>query len=266
MAIRTIKQGTLEYLVAENIPVPHCFTTRFGGVSVGHWDSLNLGMHRGDDPENVAKNHEILATALGFSAKKIILTHQVHSDVVRIVTEKDRQGFDHHQYPQCDALITNTSGVALMVFTADCTPILLHDPVTGAVGAVHAGWRGTAMDIVGKTVRTMQAAFGCDPQNIRAAIGPNIGACCFETDGEVPAAMVETFGAAAEKWIRPQKSKYYVNLKEINRLALTRTGVENVEISGDCTVCQCHRFWSHRVTGGVRGAQGAVILCKEREK
>lgn len=265
MSIKAKKLGTLEYLVAEGISVPHCFTTRLGGVSTGYLGSLNIGLHRGDKPENVAKNHAILASALGYDVGRTVLSHQIHSDVVRVVTEADCRGLDHHDYPECDGLVTNTPGLALMVFTADCTPILLSDPVTGAVGAVHAGWRGTAMDIAGKAVQAMVDAFGCDPKNIRAAIGPNIGACCFETDAEVPEAMVKTFGPAVAEYIRPVGCKYYVNLKEINRHAFSRAGVRCIDVSDACTACQHQRFWSHRVTRGLRGSQGAIIVCKERE-
>ena len=266
MSIQTVTQGKLEYLVAENISVPHCFTTRLGGVSKGPLASLNIGMHRGDEPENVAQNFRLLGNALGFCETDLVLTRQTHSDIVRRVTKSDHMGLDHHVYPECDALITNDPGTALVVFTADCTPILLHDPVTGAVGAVHAGWRGTASALAAKTVAAMQDAFGADPKNIRAAIGPNIGFCCFETDGDVPAAMLDAFGEAAEEFIRPAENKFYVNLKAINALALRRAGVENIEISVDCTMCSPHRYWSHRVTRGNRGAQGAIIICKEGKK
>ncbi len=263
MAITTTKIGSLEYLTAGNIPVPHCFTTRLGGVSTGHLSAMNIGMHRGDSEENVTENYGILAKALGFDPEKLVLTRQVHSDAVRRVTKADACGLDHHGYPECDALITDDPGTALVVFTADCTPILLHDPVTGAVGAAHAGWRGTAADIAGKTVRAMVHSFGCDPKNIRAAIGPNIGQCCFETDREVPDAMIAAFGNGAQAFIRQADDKCYVNLKEINALALRRAGVEDIEISGDCTMCQHDRYWSHRFTRGLRGAQGAIIVCKE---
>jgi len=264
MSVTTITQGKLEYQTAGGITVPHAFTTRLGGVSTGHLRSLNLGFHRGDDPENVAKNYAILAEALGFDPQNLVLARQTHSDIIRVVTAADAGlGFDHGQYPECDGLITNTPSLALVVFTADCTPILLHDPVTGAVGAVHAGWRGTASDIAGKAVAKMAEAFGCDPQNIRAAIGPNIGQCCFQTDADVPDALREAFGAAAETHIRFAKEKYYVNLKEINALALRRRGVTTIDISNDCTACQSDRYWSHRVTRGLRGSQGAIIVCKE---
>lgn len=246
---------------AENISVPHGFTTREGGVSTGIFASMNIAMHRGDEAENVIKNYEILADRIGFDVKNVVLTRQTHSDIIRVVTKKDARGLDHHAYPECDALITADAGTALVVFTADCTPILLFDSVTGAVGAVHAGWRGTAADIAGKTVRKMVSEFGCEPRNIRAAIGPNIGVCCFETDRDVPDAILDEFGKDAEKFIIESEGKFHVDLKKVNALALHRAGVESVEISDECTMCQPERFWSHRVTGVNRGSQGAIIVC-----
>lgn len=263
MAITTVRNGTLEYLTADGIGAPHCFTTRRGGVSEGILDSLNLGANRGDKMENVEKNYEILASSLGFDTKNLVLTSQVHSAIVRQVTKKDAAGLDHRSYPQCDGLITNDPGTALMIFTADCTPILLHDPITGAVGAAHAGWRGTAAGIAEKTVQAMVSAYGCDPKNIHAAIGPNIAQCCFETDRDVPDAMIEALGDDAKPFITQKGDKYYVNLKAINALFLQRAGVTQIDISTDCTACQSDRFWSHRVTAGQRGSQGAIILCKE---
>jgi len=264
--IITQKQGTLEYLTAEGISVPHCFTTRYGGVSTGSQASLNLAYGRGDSMENVEANLRILGSALGFDPEKLVLTRQTHSDIVRVVTEADCNGFCHRDYPECDALVTNTPGVSLMVFTADCTPLLFHDPVTGAVGAAHAGWRGTAQAIGAKTVAAMVRHFGCDPRNIRAAIGPNIAQCHFETDADVPAAMIAAFGPDVTAFIQQRGEKYYLDLKGINALILRRAGLVHLDISDACTWCQSDRFWSHRVTKGERGSQGAVITCKEAAK
>lgn len=264
MSVITKKQGQLEYLVAEEISVPHCFTTRRGGVSEGYLSSLNIGLHRGDDPGNVEKNFRILADALGISPEDFVLTKQIHSDIVVKVGRADRgKHMIEGASAVCDALITNEPGVALVIFTADCTPILLHDPVTGAVGAAHVGWRGTAAGIAAKTAEAMVREFGCDPGNIRAAIGPNISFCCFETDRDVPDAMVAALGEEAKPFIRSSGDKYYVNLKEINALWLRKAGVERIEISDACTVCQSDLYWSHRVTRGERGSQGAIIVCKE---
>ena len=260
----TQKKGNLEYLTAEGISAPHCFTTRLGGVSEGYLHSLNLGMSRGDNPENVRKNYAILGEALGFDPQKAVLSRQVHSNIVLPVGEQNwGAGLYAQPLPDCDGLVTNTPGTALVVFTADCTPILLWDPVTGAVGAAHAGWRGTASGIAAKTVEAMGACFGSRPEDIRAAIGPNIGACHFETGADVPRALLEAFGPDMNAFIRPRGEKYYVDLKAVNAWVLRRAGVNKIDISGDCTVCQSHRFWSHRVTQGRRGSQGAVIVCGE---
>lgn len=267
MAIKTIKNGTMEYLIAEDLCVPHCFTTRLGGVSTGTLSSMNIGQSRGDDPANVAENYRILGKTIGFDPMKLVLTKQIHSDIVRVV---DHREWGLHMVPgasaQCDALVTADPGTALAIFTADCTPILFHDPLTGAVGACHAGWRGTAADIAGKTVEAMVAAFGCDPQNIHAAIGPNLGQCCFQTDADVPNALLETYGDAVKAYIRTAESKFYVNLKEVNALSLRRRGVAQIEISTECTRCNPEKYWSHRLHGATRGAQGAIIVCKEAVK
>lgn len=263
MSLITNKVGTLEYITSEGISVPHCFTTRYGGVSEGYLSSLNLGIHRGDNPENVVKNYEILGQALGFEVENLVFTRQTHTDIVRVVDAGNRgEGLYREVEPECDALVTDTPGVVLAAFTADCTPILLHDPVTGAVGAVHAGWRGTVADIAGKAVRAMAEQFGAKPENIRAAIGPNIGVCCFETHADVPDAVRAVLGAEAENFIVPAGEKFRVDLKGVNAWLLRRAGVQHIEISCDCTACQPDRFWSHRRVGNDRGSLAAIIVCE----
>ena len=266
MSIQTKKLGQLEYLSAERISAPHCFTTKKGGVSTGVMAGLNIAIKLDETRENVTRNFEILGNALGFEISDLVLTRQIHSDIVRTVTRADCNGCFHRDYPECDGLVTNDPGVALTIFTADCTPLLFHDPVTGAVGAAHAGWKGTAQDIAGKTVEAMVRSFGCDPANIRAAIGPNVGVCHFETDADVPEAMLAAYGEEICPFIREKGPKFFLDLKEINAFALRRAGVRHIEISEDCTMCSPDRFWSHRITGDRRGSQGAVIVCKEERK
>lgn len=256
------KIGQLEYLTAEGISAAHCFTTRMGGVSTGVLDSLNIGTSRGDDPENVLENYRRLGNAIGFDIANLVLSRQVHSDIVYTVTEAERgAGLFAPHLPDCDALITNVPGIALTVFTADCTPILFHDPVTGAVGAAHAGWRGTVKGIAARVVEAMAREYGSRPENIHAAVGPNIGLCHFETDADVPDALRAAFGAEMEAFIIPDGSKFRVDLKAVNGWVLEQAGVSRIDISTECTVCQSRRFWSHRVTKGARGSQGAIIVC-----
>ena len=262
MPIITQKIGAIEYLTADGIGVPHCFTTRYGGVSTGYLASMNIGTRRGDELQNVARNYQLLGDLVGFSIDDVVAAKQIHSDIIYKVTASDRGGcLTEGASPVCDGLITNVPGIALNVFTADCTPILYHDPVTGAVGAAHAGWRGTAAGIAEKTVRAMVDAYGCDPANIHAAIGPHIGQCCFETDIDVPQAMIDALGADAEPYIEKRGEKYYVNLAEINTLFLRRAGIRHIESCPDCTACEPDRFWSYRRVGAKRGAQGAIIVC-----
>ena len=264
MAIITQTIGTIEYLTADGISVPHGFTTRFGGVSTGHLASMNIGIHRGDELRKVAENYKILGSVIGFDIDDVVAAKQIHSDIIYKVTAADRGGcLIEGASPVCDGLITNVPGIALNVFTADCTPILYHDPVTGAVGAAHAGWRGTAAGIAGKTVQAMVAAYGCNPEDIRAAIGPHIGPCCFETDRDVPDAMVAALGEDALAYIEKRGNKYYLDLTQINSAFLRRAGVQYIESCPDCTACQPDRFWSYRRAGANRGSQGAIIVCKE---
>ena len=268
MSFRTVRKGPLEYLTAECIHggAVHAFSTRLGGVSQGHLASLNLGTHRGDDRENVLKNYEILANALGFRREDTVFAKQIHGCHVARVGKNDRgDGLLREVTEPRDGLITNEANVALVVFSADCTPILLHDPVTGAIGAVHSGWRGTAQGIAKIAVERMTEEFGTDPADLQAAIGPCISRCCFETHGDVPAAMREALGPAAEAAIQPVGEKFRVDLKLLNKIWLEQAGVKTIDISQDCTCCQPQRFWTHRKVGDARGSLAAVILRRDGE-
>ena len=259
-----VRQGNLQYSVADSLAgASHGFTTRLGGVSTGHLASLNLGHHRGDDPANVYENYRILGHALGFAPEDTVFPVQRHTDIIRVVSRENRgEGLFRETPTVCDGQITDEPGVALVAFGADCTPVLLFDPVRRAVGAVHAGWRGTAMGIAKKAVEAMSAAYGCRPGDIRAAIGPCIGQCCFETDGDVPAAMINALGSEAEAYIVRRGAKYHVDLKGINAWWLSKAGVETVDVSPDCTACDTATYWSHRRVGDHRGSQAGVIILK----
>lgn len=265
MAFRVTQQDQLEYLTADLLgDTAHCFSTRYGGVSEGHLASLNLGVHRGDRPGNVWENYCRLGTAVGFSPKHTVFTKQIHSATVERVGKEQRgRGLIFPVEKGCDGLITNEPEVALTVFSADCTPVLLYDPVAKAIGAVHAGWRGTAAGIVRVAVEKMKQEFGCKGENIRAAIGPCISACCFLTDADVPEAMLAALGVEAREAICPAGEKFRVDLKKINSIWLRREGVSQIDISTDCTACQPERFWSHRVVKDRRGSLAAVIMLKK---
>ena len=254
--------NSITYLRADSLEgVTHGFSTRLGGVSPAPWDSLNLGVGRGDTMENVRENYRRFCAALGTDDRRAVLSKQIHEDVVRHVTEADagKGLYRDRDYSSVDGMVTNVPHLPLVVFSADCNVILFYDPVQRAIGACHAGWRGTALGIAKKTAQEMVRLFGCNPANIRAAIGPAIGQCCFETDEDVPAALRDALGAEVEPYITWNDTKYHIDLKAVNSLWLRKAGVERIDICDHCTACRPDLYWSHRKTGNARGAQIAMI-------
>jgi hypothetical protein len=243
--------------------IPHGFSTRLGGVSQGQFASLNLGHTRGDDPDCVLENYRRFCTAAGVNVENLVFSQQVHKADVRSCTLEDvGKGLYRQRDYEADGLVTDIPGLPLVIFSADCIPVLLCDPVCQVVAACHCGWRGTALGMAHNTVEAMVQRYGCDPSNIRAAIGPGISRCCFETTEDVPNAMVEAYGDEATLSIdRLENGKFKVDIKALVRLDLQRSGVPlaQIDCSQACTHCQPEHFWSHRKLGQNRGSMAAVI-------
>lgn len=257
MSAKLLKSHTLERVTG----VKHCFTTRQGGFSEGHLSSLNIGRTRGDCPETIQKNYDTIAKQMGFDTDKLRLTSQVHGDVVLKVAE----GYGLFNQPNidCDALITDVAGISLVVYTADCVPILLCDPQRRCIAAIHAGWRGTSVNIVHKTIDRLYQEYGSSPENIVAAIGPAIGRCCYEVGEEVVSALSGLYPQAGDTMSRTD-SKWHADLKDMNRALMVQAGVlpQNISVDGHCTRCNPELFWSHRRHGDRRGLQGAIITLE----
>ena len=252
----------LPLMCSDIIPVRHGFTTRFGGVSTGEFESLNLGSNRGDDPEAVRENYRRLCAAFGAGIDDCCVTKQVHGAEVRVVTAADRHVCMSAVPYEADGIVTAERGLPIMCFVADCVPALLCDGEAGVIAAVHCGWRSSVGDILAVTVEKM-CALGAKAENICAAMGAAIGRCCFETDFDVPEAIERYLsGDVSGLWdIRPD-GKYMVDLRAANARRLVQLGLkaENIDISGECTYCSHDKYWSHRYTKGHRGSQGAVIV------
>ena len=242
----------------------HGFSTRLGGVSSAPWDSLNLGANRGDDPAHVRENFVRFCAAVGSDPNALVKNHQVHSALVRPVTEADIMSDPAAPgMAEADGLVTDRPGVCLTIFSADCIPLLLYDPVRKVAAAAHAGWRGTAAGIAGETVRVMVQDYDCQPGHILAAIGPGIGLCCFETHRDVPDGLLAGTIPDAGQFIRPisHTEKYHVDLKGANAHLLRVAGLtpDHIAICNECTACRGDLFWSHRRLGGERGSMAAMI-------
>jgi YfiH family protein len=219
------------------------YTTRHGGVSKPPFASLNLGKSTDDSAANVAENRRRLCQALGFSPDGMAWSHQVHGTSVRTVDAPGgSEGFD--------ALITDTAGVLLTVSVADCAPILLYDARHNAVAAVHAGWKGTAGQLVAHTLEAMHRAWGTRGADCWALVGACIGPEAFEVGPEV----ADRFSEAHKRW-DPARGKFVVDLKRANADQLRAFGVPDgqIDVSPWCTVQHNGDFFSHRAEHGVTG-------------
>jgi polyphenol oxidase len=253
--------------------IVHAFSTRQGGVSRPPFATLNLGQSVGDDAAAVEENRRRFFGAFGIDAGRVVRAWQAHGDGVLQIDAglTGRPGFPRcllDERAKSDALMTDVSGLALVVSTADCLPILLHDPIRRVVAAVHAGWRGTAKRIAARALGAMREAYGTDPADCRAAIGPGIRGCCFEVDGAVKDAM-----AAAlpnwEKHARANRSGHWLlDLGEVNRAILEAAGVraDRIEDVGPCTSCRNDLFFSHRAEKGRTGRMMNFILLNGEDR
>lgn len=250
------------YMTSDKIKSKHMFTTRHGGVSTGVWESWNFGENRGDDIECVRENYRRAGEIFGVGENDFIITKQVHEIEVRKVSVDDRHKIGTPVPYNADGLVTDIKGQPILIYIADCVPVLLEDSDAGVIAAVHCGWKSSVADILGVAVGKM-IKMGAEPSNIHAAIGASIGKCCFECDDDVPEAVEKYLGGDTEGLLeKKENGKTHVDLRGANRRRLIQLGLkdENIDVSTECTMCSQDKYWSHRGTQGVRGSMAAVIM------
>jgi polyphenol oxidase len=229
------------------------FSTRRGGVSEGPYESLNLGILTDDEPARVARNRERLCQALGRDPAAVAMGWQVHGAEVQVHHEPPapgRQGFGSpgDDLARVDAQVTDAGDVTPLVLVADCVPLALAAP--GAVAMVHCGWRGVAGGIVERAVTALRRV-AAGPE-VRAAIGPAIGPCCYEVRPEVSDVFVRNGHADA-------LSGGMLDLPHVVRCELEALGVDAIERAELCVSCNPELFFSHRRDGGVTGRQAGLV-------
>ncbi len=290
-------------LLADSGVVRHAFSTRLGGVSAGCFSSLNLSFTRGDDEAAVRENFRRMAAAVGVRIEDMVFSRQTHTTNVHVVTESDRgmnaarlsnmagMDMDASALPtgtdmdasalptgtdmdasalpskeDIDGLVTNVPGVCLVTFFADCVPLYFVDPVRRVIGLSHSGWRGTVGKIGKVTVERMREAFGCDPKDILAAIGPSVCQACYEVSGDVIGQFKENFAPSSwEKlYYRKENGKYQLDLWKANELVFLEAGIlpQNMAVTNLCTHCNHKILYSHRAMGNERGNLAAFLALK----
>ncbi|MFQ9115739.1 peptidoglycan editing factor PgeF [uncultured Eubacterium sp.] len=258
----------ISYNALEKIPwITHGFSTRAGGVSEGCLSSMNLGHGRNDAEENVIRNHEIIAEAIGFDAHNIVASRQTHTTNVRVVSKEDcgKGVYKERDYDDVDGMITNEKNIVLATYFADCVPLYIVDTKNKAIGLSHSGWRGTVGKIGQVTLEKMNEQYGTKPEDTVVCIGPSICQNCYEISLDVAEEFMKAFPNHKEEILKDKgNDKFLLDLWECNRIIFEEAGVlpENINLPDLCTCCNSEFLFSHRATNGKRGNLAAFLSLK----
>ena len=245
--------------------INHASSTRIGGIStISHLSSMNLRFNSEDTKDTVIQNYKIFADAIGTDVNNMVFSKQMHNANIRFVTEADRgKGVVKDlDYTDTDALITNKKNIALTIFGADCVPILFADKNKKAIGAAHCGWKGTYKMLSYFMTKKFKELFDSNPEDLIVAIAPCIHSCCYEVDKKLFEDFENKFNEISkESAFKTENNKFYLDLPEINRQLLVKSGIkdENILVSDLCTGCNHDTLFSHRKSNGKRGVMASII-------
>lgn len=255
----------LTFDIFEPYPIVATYSTRLGGVSEGHFSSMNLGYTRGDLKSHVDENYRRFCEALHVPFSDVVLSSQYHHSNILKVTDEHRGMGVHRKrnFEDVDGLRTDIKGLPLVTFYADCVPVFFYDTENNKIAVTHAGWRGTALGIVRELIQAWQEE-GSQLEHIRVGIGPAICQSCYEVTEEVIDAMNYEFASEYYTYY-PEKNRYHIDLKGLNKAIIIMSGVkdEHIEVTDYCTKCHPSLFFSHREHGNNRGTQIGLMMLKE---
>lgn len=255
------KIGYLQPTWAEHCGIRAGFTGRNGGVSRVPFNSLNLGYNTDDLAVNVEGNRSTLTRAFGLRPHQLLTVNQVHGSDVLLVNEPNPD-LSYFLSVACDAVVTDQPKIMVGILTADCYPVLLVDPQRKVAGVVHVGWRGAAYGLIEKTIQVMHAEYGCQPEQLLAAVGPGIGAHAYEVDRPVRDAFRHGAGRWDEISAEVALGKWHLDLRRCCELQLNAAGLlpHKIEIARECTCCHRETLFSHRRDKGQTGRQLGFVL------
>jgi YfiH family protein len=238
----------------------HGFSMRRGGISVSPFDSLNLGRKIGDDEDHVCENYRLFARWVGYET--LYEVSQLHGAHVEVVASDSTDDPGEFRQREADAVVLLRTGAAAGIRVADCVPILVADRVSGAVAAIHAGWKGIVAGVIPAAIDTLQGRSGSNIKTIVAAMGPHIGKRAFEVGEDVAAFLAKM--APGKPVVNRDDEKWYVDLAQIVAFQLEAAGLEQGQIDrvSGCTFSEPDRFFSYRRDGRESGRHLAVIVAQ----
>lgn len=248
------------FLKSRLLSVPHGFSHREGGVSHAPFDSLNLSLKVGDDPSSVQENFQAFSRQTGISLAQFRTVSQVHgTHVAQARAEGSQENGLAEPLGEADALWTEGEGVALCIRTADCVPVLLSDAGCKRVAAVHSGWRGTRGKVARATVEALVEK-GSRPEQLAAAIGPCIRACCYQVSAELGEAFLSELGPEVAV---NRDGTWFLDLPVAVRNTLRECGIpdDKIDFLAPCTSCMEKAYFSHRRDGGRTGRHISYVQC-----
>jgi YfiH family protein len=245
--------------ILDNDNLVHAFSTRIGGATPAPLNSFSLGTAGIAEYKNdIENNRKKICEILELDYNKIVNPEQKHTDNIKIVKTP------YDDVSNTDGIITSKKSIILLMLFADCTPIILYEPVEHIVGIIHAGWRGTAKKIAVKAISLMEREFNVSPKGVKAAIGPAIGQCCYpvsyETYIELKKSVDSDYANIFKNIENSEKVK--VDLKLLNRMQLQEAGVQDIDVIENCTSCSNSLFYSYRAENGLTGRHGAIASLR----
>lgn len=259
---KLIRNHDIQYYISDLMPenVIHAFTTRTGGDAPPPLDTFSMGTAQfGEHREIITKNRQTICSVLNVNYNNLVMTDQHHTDNIahlESVNQLNEKGY----LENTDAVIIKETNIPVMLFFADCIPVMLYDKTNKILGLVHAGWKGTAKKIAPKTLNRMIQLYGTNPDEVIAAIGPGIGKCCYEVSDDVSDQLIESLDGIEVSYdlIQRPANKPYVDLKLINAQQLKNMGVNMIDVIPECTACNQNLFFSHRATRGQTGRHALI--------
>ena len=260
--MKLVRQGKISYLQPKQLPtgIVAGFSTRNGGVSRPPYNSLNLGLGTDDQPVNVEGNRATFTRAFDLAPHQLLTVKQVHGDSI-LLLDRPNPDLSHFLSVEVDAIVTNQPGIMIGILTADCFPILIWHQKLKVAAAIHAGWRGAANGLIAKVVETIRYNFDCQTTELKAAIGPGIGAHTYEVDRPVRDAFRQGSGFWNEISKETELGHWKLDIPLSCQLQLEQVGLkpQNIDIAKECTCCHPELFFSHRRDNGLTGRQLAFI-------